>query len=231
MSSPPRPGLGTASWRDGHRRPCAPHRRSSSPGSGSTGRSTPTAPGSSAPAATTAWTTSASWTATRARRPAGRRGPGAPWWNSTPTRSTRAPSRKQVQRRLLDRLRRGLSRDRGRRSRRRPARMARGLPPLPGRRLRPAAHRADPAPSRDAGRRPGPLRPARRPDGARRDHGFPGGQRAPRRLGSPGPGAVDRARGPAAPGSCGHSAGPGRAALTAQPGNRPVLRSAHRRSA
>ncbi len=85
-SSPPRPDWAP---RAGARAspPCAPPRRSSSPGSGSTGRSTPPAPASSAPAATTDWTTSASWNGTRARPPAGPPAPAARWWNCTPTPS------------------------------------------------------------------------------------------------------------------------------------------------
>lgn len=73
---------------------CAPHRRSSSPGCGWTARSAPTGPGSSAPAATAGWTTSAFWTGTRARPPAGPRGPGARSWNCTPTPSIPRPSRR-----------------------------------------------------------------------------------------------------------------------------------------
>lgn len=86
------PGLGTP---PGARTspPCAPPRPSPSPGSGSTGRSVPTAPGSSAPAATTASTTSASWNATRAKPRGGPPAPAARSWNCTPTPPKRSPRR------------------------------------------------------------------------------------------------------------------------------------------
>ncbi|WDV34574.1 FAD-dependent oxidoreductase [Streptomyces sp. AD16] len=59
--------------------------RSSSAACGWTAPSTPAAPASSAPAVTGRWTTSACWSAGRARRGAGRPAPAAPWWSSTRT--------------------------------------------------------------------------------------------------------------------------------------------------
>lgn len=81
-----------------------------------------------------------------------------------------------------------------------------------------AADRADASSSRRAGGRPGPHRPPRRPDGACRDLGFPGRQRAPRRLGHPGAGALDRPAHRALPGTA-RPRGSGRAALTLSRGS------------
>ncbi|MCP9956305.1 FAD-dependent oxidoreductase [Streptomyces sudanensis] len=71
---------------------CGRRRRSSCRGCGWTGRCGGTGRGSSAPAATAAWTTSASWSAGRGRRRAGPRGPAGRWWSCTRTPSTRGPS-------------------------------------------------------------------------------------------------------------------------------------------
>lgn len=59
--------------------------RSSSAACGWTAPSTRAVPASSAPAGTGRWTTSACWSAGRARRRAGRPAPAARWWNSTRT--------------------------------------------------------------------------------------------------------------------------------------------------
>lgn len=173
--------------------PCAPRRRSSSRGSGSTGRSTPTGPGSSAPAATADWTTSASWSGTRARPPAGPRGPGI---RRGTARLRRGPGGRTEG--GAGRARRpaapGVPGDPRGPRRRRPARMARGLPDVRGRFPPAAPHRAYPASLADPGRRRNPLRPARRPHGTSRHHRLPGRERPARRPGSAWSGPVDGPR-------------------------------------